>query len=50
MKICTHYGFGDYVICYGLIRELAKKDDITLYDELIKTEDFRAIHLINQDL
>jgi hypothetical protein len=25
--ICIHYGFGDYVICYGMIRELAKKHD-----------------------
>lgn len=31
MKICTHYGFGDYVICYGLIKELAQKEDITLH-------------------
>ena len=31
MKICTHYGFGDYVICYGLIKELSKSDNITLF-------------------
>ena len=31
MNICTHYGFGDYVVCYGLIKELARKDDITLF-------------------
>lgn len=24
MNICIHYGFGDYVVCYGLIKELAK--------------------------
>jgi len=27
LYICTHYGFGDYVICYGMIRELAKRYD-----------------------
>jgi hypothetical protein len=25
LYLCTHYGFGDYVICYGLIKELSKK-------------------------
>lgn len=25
LYLCTHYGFGDYVICYGMIRELAKR-------------------------
>jgi hypothetical protein len=29
--ICPHYGFGDYVIVYGLIKELSKSDDITLF-------------------
>jgi len=30
--ICTHYGFGDYVICYGLIKELSKRyDNIILF-------------------
>lgn len=30
--ICTHYGFGDYVVCYGLIKELSKKyDNVTLF-------------------
>ena len=27
LYICTHYGFGDYVICYGLIKEMAKQYD-----------------------
>ena len=27
LYICIHYGFGDYVICYGLIKELAKRYD-----------------------
>ena len=28
----THYGFGDYVICYGMIKELAKEQDlVTLF-------------------
>lgn len=27
MNLCIHYGFGDYVICYGLIKELAKSND-----------------------
>ena len=31
MNICTHYGFGDYVVCYGLIKELAKQEDITMF-------------------
>ena len=25
LYLCTHYGFGDYVICYGLVKELAKQ-------------------------
>ena len=24
MNLCIHYGFGDYVVCYGMIKELAK--------------------------
>ena len=31
LYLCTHYGFGDYVMCYGLIRELALNNDIMLY-------------------
>lgn len=32
LYICTHYGFGDYVICYGLVKELAKKyDNVILF-------------------
>ena len=31
LLICTHYGFGDYVICYGLIKELSKMNDIVLF-------------------
>lgn len=31
MNLCIHYGFGDYVICYGLVKELAKKEDINLF-------------------
>jgi len=27
LYICIHYGFGDYVICYGMVRELAKRYD-----------------------
>lgn len=27
LYLCTHYGFGDYVICYGFVKELAKKHD-----------------------
>jgi hypothetical protein len=27
LYLCTHYGFGDYVICYGLVKELSKKYD-----------------------
>ena len=27
LYICIHYGFGDYVISYGLIKELAKRYD-----------------------
>ena len=25
LYLCIHYGFGDYVICYGMVRELAKR-------------------------
>jgi hypothetical protein len=32
LYLCTHYGFGDYVICYGLVRELAKRyDNVILF-------------------
>lgn len=31
MNLCIHYGFGDYVVCYGLVRELAKHEDINLF-------------------
>lgn len=32
MKLCIHYGFGDYLICYGMIKELAKtNDEIVLF-------------------
>ncbi len=31
MKLCIHYGFGDYIVCYGMVRELARREDITLY-------------------
>lgn len=27
LYLCTHYGFGDYVMCYGLVKELSKKYD-----------------------
>ena len=27
LYICTHYGFGDYVIIYGLVKELSKRYD-----------------------
>ncbi|RPJ56241.1 MAG: hypothetical protein EHM12_10615 [Dehalococcoidia bacterium] len=27
LYLCTHYGFGDYIICYGLIKELSKRYD-----------------------
>lgn len=30
LHLCIHFGFGDYIICYGLIKELAKQ-----YDEII---------------
>lgn len=30
LYLCPHYGFGDYVICYGLIKELS-----TRYDNII---------------
>lgn len=25
LYLCTHYGFGDYVVCYGLVKELSKR-------------------------
>jgi len=28
LYLCTHFGFGDYVICYGLVKELSKRYDI----------------------
>jgi len=31
MNLCIHYGFGDYVMCYGLVKELAKTEDINLF-------------------
>jgi hypothetical protein len=32
LYLCTHYGFGDYIICYGLVKELAKKyDNVILF-------------------
>lgn len=32
MKLCIHYGFGDYVICYGLVKELSyRHDEIILF-------------------
>ncbi len=32
LYFCTHYGFGDYVICYGLVKELAKiHDNVILF-------------------
>jgi hypothetical protein len=32
LYLCTHYGFGDYVICYGLVKELASRyDSIILF-------------------
>jgi hypothetical protein len=30
LYLCTHYGFGDYITCYGLVKELASR-----YDNLI---------------
>lgn len=30
LYLCTHYGFGDYVVCYGLVKELSKKYDNVL--------------------
>ena len=29
--VCIHYGFGDYVACFGLIKELSKQHDIILF-------------------
>ena len=32
LYLCTHYGFGDYVVCYGLVKELAKQyDNVILF-------------------
>jgi hypothetical protein len=31
MNICTHYGFGDYVVCFGMIAELTKREPVNLY-------------------
>ena len=32
LYLCTHYGFGDYVMCYGLVKELSKKyDNVVLF-------------------
>jgi len=32
MRLCIHYGFGDYVICYGMVKELAlRHDEIMLF-------------------
>lgn len=32
LHLCPHYGFGDYVMCYGLVRELSHRyDSILLY-------------------
>lgn len=31
MNLCIHYGFGDYIVCYGMVRELAKTQDINLF-------------------
>jgi hypothetical protein len=28
LYLCTHYGFGDYVMCYGLVKELSKRYDM----------------------
>jgi hypothetical protein len=30
LYLCIHHGFGDYVVCYGLVKELAKRYD-TIY-------------------
>ena len=32
LKLCPHYGFGDYVVCYGLVKELSGRyDNIILF-------------------
>ena len=32
LLLYTHYGFGDYVMCYGMIKELSKEHDlVTLF-------------------
>lgn len=31
MRLCIHYGFGDYVICYGMVKELARTEEVTLF-------------------
>jgi hypothetical protein len=39
LYLCTHYGFGDYVICYGLVKELSKKyDKIFLFGKRHQTD------------
>lgn len=43
MNICTHYGFGDYVVCYGMIRELAKQEPVNL----IVIQHRAALHVEN---
>jgi hypothetical protein len=43
MKLYPHYGFGDYVICYGLVRELAKESNVVLFVK----EHLSELHLDN---
>jgi len=32
LYLCIHYGFGDYVVCYGLVKELSKQyDNVILF-------------------
>jgi len=32
LYLCIHYGFGDYVACYGLVKELSKQyDNVILF-------------------
>jgi hypothetical protein len=32
LYLCTHYGFGDYVVCYGLVKEMSKRyDNVILF-------------------
>jgi hypothetical protein len=44
MNICTHYGFGDYVICYGLIKEIAKSHNVV---NLFAIEHQSKLHIEN---